>query len=220
VSAMEIGSRTDQTRQVTAAAAFVALGAVVAGPLVAMREDPQTQHALQAYLDRMEVRLFLAWVLAGVAAIAWVCLALGLRRMLPPSVGRDFFLALIPAAQVALWVGSSLDAATTRPVARDVPLPVHYAFTDAGHSAVVAGTAFSGLALLGLASALKATPVVGSRWFRRLTAVAGVLLLPAGAGPVSWGVTILWLLLTGAVLLRPRSVPGTIPASRATVGSS
>jgi hypothetical protein len=220
MSATEIRPRTDQNRRLTATAAFVALGAVVAGPLVAMREDPRTQPALQAYLDRMEVRLFLAWVLCGVAAVAWLCLARGLRRMLPPSAGRDFFLAVVPAAQVALWAGSSLDVATVRSEARGVPLPVHYAFTDAGHSVTVVGTAFTGLALLGLASALRATSVLGSPSFRRLTAVAGVLLVPAGVGLVSWAVTILWLLLTGAVLLRSPSLQGTVPASQATVGAS
>jgi hypothetical protein len=220
MSTSEIRPRTDPTRHLTATAAFVALGAVVAGPLVAMREDPRTQHALQAYLDRMEVRLFLAWVLCGVAAIAWLCLVLGLRRMLPPSVGRDFLLALVPAAQVALWAGSSLDVATVRSEARGVPLPVHYAFTDAGHSVTVVGTAFTGLALLGLARALRATPVLGSRLFRRLTAVAGVLLIPAGAGPLSWAVTILWLLVIGAVLLRSPSLPATTAASPTPVEAS
>jgi hypothetical protein len=220
MSTMEIRPRTDQTRRLTTMAAFVALGAVVAGPLVAMREDPRTQHALQAYLDRMEVRLFLAWVLCGVAAIAWLGLALGLRRMLPPSAGRDFFLTLVAAAQVALWAGSSLDVATVRSEAQSVPLPVHYAFTDAGHSVTVVGTAFTGLALLGLAGALRAAPVVGSRWFRRLTAVAGVLLVPAGVGPVSWAVTIMWLLLVGAVLLRSPTLPATTAASPTPVAAS
>jgi hypothetical protein len=220
MSTTEIRPRTEQIRRLTATAAFVALGAVVAAPLVAMREDPRTQPALQAYLDRMEVRLFSAWVLCGVAAIAWLCLALGVRRMLPPSAGRDFFLALVPAAQVALWTGSSLDVATVRAEARGVPLSVHYAFTNAGHSVTVAGTAFTGLALLGLARALRATPVLGSRLFRRLTAVAGVLLVPAGAGPVSWAVTILWLLVIGAVLLRSPSLPATTAASPTPVAAS
>jgi hypothetical protein len=192
-------------RQLTALAAFTALGAVVAAPFVAFPENPQSQEALTDYLGHAEVRLFIAWLLSLLAAVAWLCLAVGWRRMLPASGGRDLWVVGLTAGQAVGCAGAALDVAAVPTEARDVSLPVYNAFANAGHSAGVAASVFAGLALIGLARAVRAARM--PRWFSRCTLVAGIALLPAGLGPVSWGLTVVWLGVAGAVLLRSPSRP-------------
>ena len=101
----------------------------------------------------------------------------------------------------------SLGTAAAVPDAHQIPLPVFNAFGEAAHLASVAGTAAIGLALLGLAAAVRSAPGLLPGWFGWLTAGVGVLLIPASvAGPVSMPVTWLWLLVLGTLLLRRPSL--------------
>jgi hypothetical protein len=190
-------------RRVAAAAAFGALVPLVAAALVAWPEDVHAQAALARYLDRAEGRMLGAWILAVLAGLAWLCLAVAVRRMLPRGGGRDLFVAAAVSGQAAAWAGVSLGTAAAVPDAHQIPLPVFNAFGEAAHLAGAAATAAMGLALLGLAASVRSGPAPLPRWFGRLTAGAGVLLIPASvAGPVSLPVTWLWLLVLGTLLLR------------------
>lgn len=190
-------------RWAAAGAAFGALVLLVAAVLVAAPEDVHTQAALRGYLDRAEGRMLLAWILSVLAGLAWLCLAVALRRLLPRGGGRDLFVAAVIAGQAAAWAGVSLGTAAAAPDAHQIPLSVFNALGEAAHLAGAAATAAMGLALLGLATAVRSAPAPLPRWFGWLTAGAGVVLIPAAVvGPVSLPVTWFWLLTLGTLLLR------------------
>lgn len=190
-------------RRAAAGAAFGALVLLVAAVLVAAPEDVHTQAALQGYLDRAGGRMLLAWILSVLAGLAWLYLAVALRRLLPRGGGRDLFVAAVISGQAAAWAGVSLGAAAAPPDAHQIPLSVFNALGEAAHLAGAAATAAMGLALLGLATAVRSAPAPLPRWFGWLTAGVGVVLIPAAvAGPVSLPVTWFWLLTLGTLLLR------------------
>jgi hypothetical protein len=190
-------------RRVAAAAAFAALVLLVAAALVAATEDIHAQAALAGYLDRAEGRMLGSWILAVLAGLAWLSLVVAVRQMLPRGGGRDLFVVAAVSGQAAAWAGVSLGTAAAVPDAHQIPLPVFNAFGEAAHLAGAAGTAAIGLALLGLAAAVRSGPGPLPGWFGWLTAGVGVLLIPASvAGPVSLPVTWLWLLVLGTLLLR------------------
>jgi hypothetical protein len=189
-------------RRAAAAATFGVLALLAAAVLVAAPEDVHTQAALPGYLDRAEGRMLLAWILSVLAGLAWLCLVVALRRMLPHGGGRDLFVAAAVSGQAAAWSGVSLGAAAAVPDAHQIPLPVFTAFGEAAHLAGAAATAAMGLALLGLAAAVRSGRAPLPRWFGWLTAGVGVVLIPAAViGPVSLPVTALWLLALGTLLL-------------------
>jgi hypothetical protein len=190
-------------RRAAAGAAFGALVLLVAAVLVAAPEDVHTQAALQGYLDRAEGRMLLAWILSVLAGLVWLCLVVALRRMLPRGGGRDLFVVAAISGQAAAWAGVSLGTAAAAPDAHQIPLSVFNALGEAAHLAGAAATAALGLALLGLATAVRSGSAPLPRWFGWLTAGVGVLLIPAAvAGPVSLPVTWFWLLTLGTLLLR------------------
>jgi hypothetical protein len=201
-------------RRAAAAAAFGALALLVAAVLVAAPEDVRIQAALQGYLDRAEGRMLLAWILGVLAGLAWLCLVVALRRMLPRGGGRDLFMAAAIAGQAAAWAGVSLGTAAAVPDAHQIPLPVFTAFGEAAHLAGAAATAAMGLALLGLAAAIRSGAAPLPQWFGWLTAGAGVLLIPAAVvGPLSLPVTWLWLLTLGTLLLRRPPLTASVAES-------
>ncbi len=157
-------------RWAAAGAAFGALVLLVAAVLVAAPEDVHTQAALRGYLDRAEGRMLLAWILSVLAGLAWLCLAVALRRLLPRGGGRDLFVAAVIAGQAAAWAGVSLGTAAAAPDAHQIPLSVFNALGEAAHLAGAAATAAMGLALLGLATAVRSAPAPLPRWFGWLTA--------------------------------------------------
>lgn len=194
-------------RRVAAVAAFAVLVLLVATALVAATEDIHAQAALAGYLDRVEGRMLGSWILAVLAGLAWLCLAVAVRQMLPRGGGRDLFVVAAVSGQAAAWAGVSLGTAAAVPSAHQIPLPVFNALGEGAHLAGAAGTAAIGLALLGLAAAVRSAPGLLPGWFGWLTAAAGVLLIPAAvAGPVSLPVTWLWLLVLGTLLLRRPSL--------------
>ena len=95
-----------RTRRICAAAAFASLGSLWAALLVAAPEDVASQAALQGYLDRAGGRMFVAWILVVLSGSAWLCLVVGLRRMLPAGAGRDLFVVAAVSGQAAAWVGA------------------------------------------------------------------------------------------------------------------
>jgi hypothetical protein len=82
------------------------------------------------------------------------------------------------------------------------PLPVYQAFGEAGHLAIATGTATTGLALLGLASATGHSRFWSTSISRGTTAAGVLLILTAVVGPVSIPVYALWLLTISVLLLR------------------
>ena len=161
-----------------------------------------TSTQLHAYLEDNGSRQALAWVLTLASGLAWLLFVVGLRRLLPDSHGRDLFTVAALAGQGATWAGTSLSTAAAPPAARAVSLPVYEAFGEAGHLAVAAGTAATGLAFVGLARAVAQTRL-WSKTGVRITAVAGALLVIAAVvGPVSVPVYVLWLLGCSILLVR------------------
>ncbi|MGY1620306.1 hypothetical protein ACI797_26510 [Geodermatophilus sp. SYSU D00691] len=207
---------SERSRRRTAASAFVALAAALAAVVVAAPEDVADQVALQERLDRTGAQMLVAWALWTASGSAWLCLAAGLRRVLPSGGARDLWLGAVTAAQAATCVGASLVTAASNPRAHDIPLPAYEAFQGAGHHVLAAGTVLTGLALLGLAVALRSAPEQLPRWFRSFTTAAGVVLVPASiAGPVAVPVVALWLLVLGLVLLRGPAASPTAGERRA-----
>jgi hypothetical protein len=197
-------------RRVAAAAAFGALVLLIAAVLVAVPEDVHTQAALQEYTDRAGGRMLLGWMLGVLSGLAWLCLVVGLRRMLPSGGGRDLFVVAAVAGQAMAWAGASLGVAAAAADARQIPLSVFNVLGDAAHLAGTAAAAATGLALLGLAAAVRSVPADLPRWFGWLTVGLGVVLLVVGTIGVSAPVTSLWLLTVGTLLLRkPRFVTGS-----------
>jgi hypothetical protein len=175
-----------RTRRICAAAAFASLGSLWAALLVAAPEDVASQAALQGYLDRAGGRMFVAWILVVLSGSAWLCLVVGLRRMLPAGAGRDLFVVAAVSGQAAAWVGASLATAAAGPNARDLPLSVFNAFAQGAHLASAAGVAATGVSLLGFTAAGRSAQALVPRWFGTGTACAGVLLIPAAVvGPIS-----------------------------------
>ena len=192
-------------RRVAGGAALGALVTSLASLFVLTREDVGTQAALRDYLARAGGRMAAAWVFAVLSGLAWLGFVSAMRRLLPTSGGRDLFVAAAVAGQATSWAGVSLATAAAPAEAREVPLAVFHAFSEAGHLAGAAGTAALGLALVGAASAGRqpSAPRVLPRWFWVMTLVVGVLLVPAAvAGPVALPLTWLWLLVVAVLLLR------------------
>lgn len=182
-----------RTARLTGAAGLLALTTLVLGVVLGARPDIADQSALGAFLQANGTRLFLAWLLTTVSGLAWLCFVVGIRGYLPAGRGRDVFTLASVAAQAATWMGSALDTATAPSGAHDVPLSVYTAFGEAGHLAGAAGIAATGLALTGLASAMRRRPTAWPWSLARLTTAAGILLmLTAPIGPASLPVLALW----------------------------
>jgi hypothetical protein len=194
----------DRVRRTTAVAAFATLATLSAAVIVGTRQDVHSQEALPAFLSGHGPQLLFAWVFTVLAGFAWLMLTIGLRRMLPDCAGRDLFVAAMVTGQALTLTGASIGAAGAPPEARDIPLAVYNAFTEAGHLAGAAGTAATGLAFIALAVAITSTAApVMPRWWTVATRVAGIVLIMAAvAGPVILPVTAAWLLVTGIVLAR------------------
>jgi hypothetical protein len=174
----------------------------IAAILVAPKQDVTTPTQLHVFLKGNGVLLAVAWVLTLVWGLTWLLFVVGLRRLLPESHGRDLFTAAAVAGQAATWAGVSLNTATAPSGAHGVTLPVYEAFGEAGHLAMAAGTAATGLALIGLARAAAAAGY-WSATTTRATAVAGsVLIVTAVIGPISIPIYVMWLLGTSILLLR------------------
>ena len=187
-------------------ATFVTYAAAV---LLTPKQDLDTSAQLQAFLEQNGRWQLLAWLLMLVSGLCWLLFVLGLRRLLPGSAGSDLFTAAAIVGQAATWVGASLNTAGAPPGARGIPLPVYQAFGEAGHLAIAAGTAATGLALLGLAAASTRSRL-WSTWIGRVTALAGtVLILTAVIGPVSIPVYSLWLLIISILMLGWNGAPNS-----------
>jgi hypothetical protein len=190
------------SRRATGAAGLVALAAFIAAILVAPKQDLTTGEQLRGFLADNGWRQAVAWLLTLAYGLTWLLFVVGLRRLLPDAHGRDLFTAAALAGVATTWAGTSLNTATAPHNAHGVTLPVYEAFGEAGHLAVAAGTAATGLAMIGLARAA----VAGGLWSTtttRLTAIAGaVLIATAVVGPISIPVFVLWLLAVSILLLR------------------
>lgn len=177
------------------------MSAYVGAILVAPQQDAANDIQLQDFLGNRGPLLAASWLLMLVCGLAWLLLVTGLRGRVEPGFARDLMVAAAVAGQAVAWAGASLDAAFAAPTSRAVPLPVYEAFGEAGHLAMAAGTAATGLALIGLSRC--ATPQLWGTTMSRATAVAGaILVLAAVIGPVSAPVYALWLLLAAIQLLR------------------
>jgi hypothetical protein len=195
--------RTREPGSVAGWAGLLAVTTLVTGVVVGARPDIADQSALSAFLEADGARLFLAWLVTTVSGLAWLGFIVGIRAGLPDSVGRDVFTFAAVAGQVATWIGSSLDTATAPQGAHDVPVSVYAAFGEAGHLAGAAGIAATGLALTGLASAMRLGPSGWPRSLATLTMVAGgLLILTAPIGPVSLPVLVLWTTAASVAALR------------------
>jgi hypothetical protein len=185
------------------AAGLLAIITLMLGIVVGARPDIADQAALGAHLEADGTRLFLAWLIMTVSGLAWLCFVVGIRACVPDGVGRDVFTLAAVAAQAATWIGSALETANAPQGAHDVPLSVYTAFGEAGHLAGAAGIAATGLALTGLASAMRLRAAGWPQYFARLTAVAGILLiLTAPIGPASLPVLVLWTAAASVTALR------------------
>jgi hypothetical protein len=184
------------------AAGLATLATYAAAVLLAPKQDLTTRAQLQAFLEENGRWQALAWLLMLMTGLSWLVFVLGLRQLLPGSHGRDLFTAAAVVGQAATWAGASLNTAAAPPDAGGISLPVYQAFGEAGHLAIAAGTAATGLALLGLARAT-GNSRHWSASTRHGTTFAGVLLmLTAVIGPVSIPVYALWLLTISILLLR------------------
>jgi len=191
------------TGRSTGAAGLLALTTLVVGVVLGARPDITDQSALGSFLQTNGTRLFLAWLLITVSGLAWLCFVVGIRGMVPASGGRDVFTLAAVAAQAATWMGSALDTATAPSGAHDVPLSDYTAFGEAGHLAGAAGIAATGLALTGLAFAMRPRRTAWPRSLARFTMGAGILLmLTAPVGPVSLPVLALWTAATSVTAFR------------------
>jgi predicted small integral membrane protein len=187
----------------TGAAGLLALATLVAGVVVGARPDIASQSALSAFLETDGTRLFVAWLTINVSGLAWVCFVVGIRALLPVGLGRDLFTFAAVTGQAATWIGWALETATAPQGAHDVPLPVYTAFGEAGHLAGATGMAATGLALMGMASALRSRSVGWPRWVPGATTAAGVLLvLGAVVGPASLPVLLAWTVTMSFLLMR------------------
>jgi hypothetical protein len=184
------------------AAGLATLATYAAAVLIAPKQDLTNRAQLQAFLEDNGRWQALAWLLMLVTGLCWLLFVVGLRRLLPGSPGRDLFAAAAIVGQAATWVGASLNTAAAPPDARDIPLPVYQAFGEAGHLAIAAGTAATGLALLGLARATGKSRLWSTSISRGTTLAGALLILTAVIGPVSIPVYTLWLLTISILLLR------------------
>jgi hypothetical protein len=197
--------------RLTGAAGLLALTTLVLGVVIGTRPDIADQSALRAFLETDGTRLFLAWLVVTVAGLAWLCFVVGMRGLLPAGSGRDMFTLAAVAGQAATWIGAALETAGAPQDAHDLPLSVYTAFGEAGHLAGAAGIAATGLALTGLAFAMRLRPTSWPRSFPGLTTVAGVLLvLTAPAGPVNLPVLVLWLGAVSVIALRLPAVTDAV----------
>ena len=201
---------TPGTGRLTGAAGVLALTTLVLGLLLSAKPDITDQSELSSFLETNGNRLFLAWLVTTVSGLAWLCFVVGIRGLAPAGGGRDVFTLAAVAAQAATWMGSALDTATAPSVAHDVPLSVYTAFGEAGHLAGAAGIAATGLALVGLAFAMRLRRTAWPRSLARFTMGAGILLmLTAPVGPISLPVLALW---TAAASVTAFRLPGTANA--------
>jgi predicted small integral membrane protein len=185
------------------AAGLLAFITLVLGVLVGNRPNITDQSALHAFLETDGTRLFVAWLVTTASGLAWLCFIVGMRALLPRSFGRDVFTLAAIAGQAATWFGSALETATAPEGAHHVPLSVYTAFGEAGHLAGAAGIAATGLALTGMASAMRLRPAGWPRYLARLTTGAGILLiLTAPIGPASLPVLVLWTAAASVTALR------------------
>ena len=192
-----------RTRRLTGAAGLLALTTLVLGVVLGARPDIADQSGLAAFLQTHGTRLFLAWLLTTISGLSWLCFVVGIRGYLPVGGGRDVFTLAAVAAQAATWMGSALDTATAPSAAHDVPLSVYTAFGEAGHLAGAAGIAATGLALTGLAFAMRLRGAPWPRSLARLTLGAGILLVvTAPIGPASLPVLALWTITASVTAFR------------------
>jgi hypothetical protein len=197
------------SRRATGTIGLLSLALFIAAVLVAPKQDVTTPTQLHAFLKENGVLQAVAWLLTVLWGLTWLLFVVGLRRLLPESQGRDLFTAAAVAGQAATWAGVSLNTATAPSGAHGVTLPVYEAFGEAGHLAMAAGTAATGLALIGLARAA-ADAGFWSTTTTRVTVVAGtVLIVTAVIGPISIPVYVIWLLATSILLLRSKTASGT-----------
>jgi hypothetical protein len=200
------GSRViDSNKRIPAGAALIALGTSLGALVVARIEDVTTQAELGDYLERAGGRLFFAWILFVLSGLAWLVFVVEVRRLLPSGGARDLFVAAAVAGQAASWVGASLATAAAPSEAHDIPLSVYNAFGEAAHLAQAGGTAALGVSLVAAATAARrsAAPALLPRWFRRVTLMVGVILVPVSViGPVALPLTWLWLIVVAVLLIR------------------
>lgn len=195
---------SSSARRMTGAAGAATLVTFVAAVLVAPKQDLTTRAQLEAFLADNGRWQALTWLLMLATGLAWLLFVAGIRRLMPDGPGRDLFTIAAIAGQAATWAGASLNTAAAPADAHGLSLPVYQAFGEAGHLAVAAGTAATGLALLGLARATVRADL-WSPTVSRATTVAGVLLiLTAVIGPLSIPVYVLWLITISVLLVRPR----------------
>jgi hypothetical protein len=178
--------------------------------MVAPKQDLTNNAQLSAFLEDNGWRQAVAWLLTLAYGLTWLVFVVGLGRQLPDTHGRDLFTTAAVAGQAATWAGVSLNTATAPGTTHGVTLPVYEAFGEAGHLAFAAGTAATGLAMIGLARAA----VAGGLWSittTRLTAFAGtVLIVTAVIGPISIPVFVAWLLVVSILLLRSAPSASTV----------
>ncbi len=201
------------TRRTTGVAGLVTLATFAATVLVAPKQDLSSSAQLHAFLDENGRWQAVAWLLSVAGGLTWLVFVVGLRHLLPGGASRDVFTAAAVAGQAATWVGASLVTAAAPSAAHNLSLPVYVAFGEAGHLAAAAGTAATGLALLGLS---RAAPIgLWSTTVSRGTAIAGVVLIAAAIiGPVSIPAYALWLLIISVLLLRHRGHTSSSAATR------
>lgn len=184
------------------AAGLATLATYAAAVLLAPKQDLTTRAQLHTFLEDNGRWQALVWLLMLVTGLCWLLFVVGLRRLLPGSPGRDLFAAAAIVGQAATWAGASLNTAAAPPDARGISLPVYQAFGEAGHLAIAAGTAATGLALLGLARATGNSRLWSGSISRGTTLASVLLMLTAVIGPVSTSVYALWLLTISILMLR------------------
>ena len=188
---------------------------LIAGTLLSSKPEMATRTDLHRFLEDSGSRLFVAWLITSLSALAWVVFVVGLRSILSTGPGMELFAVAAVLGQGLIWTGASLDISSAAPDARDVPFVVYNAISEAAHLTTSAGFAATGLALIGLSASTAAN--CWSRRFSRMTMVAGIILIIACVvGPIIFPVLVLWLAAISALLLRahlPAEPVGTADAT-------
>lgn len=198
------------SNRATGAAGLVTVAGLVAAVLLAPHQDVTTSAQLHAFLEDRGWLQALDWLLMLACGLAWLVFVVGLRRLLPDGHGRDLFTMAVVAGQAATWAGASLNTAAAAPESHNVSLAVYMAFGEAGHLALAAGTAATGLALVALSRAAAKARVLPTAMTRATAVVGLVLIVAAVIGPISIPTYALWLLAVSVLLLRSANTASPI----------
>ena len=199
------------SRRAAGAAGLATLFSYAAAVLVAPKQDLTTRGQLHNFLEHNGRWQAVAWLLMLLSGLTWLLFVIGLRRLLPASYGRDLFTAAALAGQAATWTGASLNTAAAPADTHGLSLPAYQALGEAGHLAIAAGTAATGLALLGLARAGRNSGLWSAAISRGTTITAILLIVAAVIGPVSIPAYALWLLIISILLLASNPTNADIP---------